>query len=346
MTQHGLSRDGLSSAAVHRDLLFGTALCTSDLSLQPLQRAILKNCNIITAEYEMKWDVIGADPHRPDYSAADRLVDFAADNGLAFHGHTLWWHEAVPTACRESPDRRFKASALRHLEATVARYAGRLKSWDVINEPLEPSQGRGDGLRRSRFLEVLGPDYLATAFRRAADLDPAALLVLNEMGLEYDSREAEMKRRMMLRLLERELGRGTPIGGLGIQSHLTALEQPREHPELQAFLREIGRMGLSVMITELDVSDHLCPRDRKRRDSIVADTYRAYLDLVLAEGSVCAVNTWGLSDGSTWLNGFRPRADGTPQRPLLYDRGLRRKPAWHAVRDALGHARAGPAPGA
>jgi endo-1,4-beta-xylanase len=249
-------------------------------------------------------------------------------------------------ACRESPDGRFKEAALRHLEATVARYAGRLKSWDVINEPLEPSHGRGDGLRRSQFLDVLGPDYLATALRRAADLDPAALLVLNETGLEYAGREAETKRRMMVRLLERELGRGTPIGCLGIQSHLTALEQPREHPQLQAFLREIGRLGLSVMITELDVSDHLCPRDRKRRDAIVADTYRAYLDLVLAEGSVLAVSTWGLSDGSTWLNGFRPRADGAPQRPLLYDRALRRKPAWQVVKDAFGHAPACPAPGA
>ncbi|WP_262268736.1 endo-1,4-beta-xylanase [Microvirga yunnanensis] len=346
MAQHGLSRDGLSSVAVRRDLLFGTALCTSDLSLQPLRRAILKNCNLVTAEYEMKWDVIGADPHRPDYSASDRLVAFAADNGLAVHGHTLWWHEAVPAAWREGSDRRFEEAALRHLETTVARYAGRLHSWDVINEPLDSSQGRGDGLRRSRFLHALGPDYLATAFRRAADLDPAALLVLNEMGLEYAHPEAETKRRMMLRLLERELARGTPIGCLGIQSHLTALEQPREHPQLRAFLREIERMGLAVMITELDVSDHLCPRDRTRRDAIVADTYRAYLDLVLAEGAVRAVSTWGLSDGSTWLNGFRPRADGAPQRPLLHDRAFRRKPAWHAVKDAFGHAPDRPVSGA
>ncbi len=103
-------------------------------------------------------------------------------------------------------------------------------------------------------------------------------------------------------------------------------------------------MGLNVMITEMDVSDHLCPRDQKRRDAIVADTYRAYLDLVLDESRVLAVSTWGLTDGSTWLNSFRPRADGAPQRPLLLDRALRRKPAWHAVRNALLHARhaAGP----
>ena len=94
-------------------------------------------------------------------------------------------------------------------------------------------------------------------------------------------------------------------------------------------------MGLKVMITELDVSDHLCPRDRRRRDAIVAETYRVYLDLVLDEADVLAVSTWGLSDDSTWLNGFRPRPDGALQRPLLFDRAVRRKPAWHGVRDAL-----------
>jgi endo-1,4-beta-xylanase len=335
MAQHGLDEDGLSSVAVRRGLLCGTALCTSDLSLQPLHHAILRDCNLVTAEYEMKWDAIQSRPHISDYSAADKLVAFATDNALAFHGHTLWWHEAVPEVYREDSDADFAEAALQHLDATVTRYAGRLTSWDVINEPLEPAHGREDGLRRSRFFDALGPDYIATAFSRAAALHPTAVLVLNEMGLEYDLPEAETKRHLMLSLLERELGRGTPIACLGIQSHLTALEQPREHPRLRAFLREIGRMGLNVMITEMDVSDHLCPRDQKRRDAIVADTYRAYLDLVLDESSVLAVSTWGFTDGSTWLNSFRPRADGAPQRPLLLDRALRRKPAWHAVRKAL-----------
>jgi endo-1,4-beta-xylanase len=139
----------------------------------------------------------------------------------------------------------------------------------------------------------------------------------------------------MIALLDRELARATPIACVGIQSHLTALEQPREHPELRAYLREIRGMGVSVMITEMDVSDHLCPRDQRQRDQLVADTYRAYLDLVLEENRVLAVTTWGLTDEMTWLNGFRPRADGARQRPLLLDRALRRKPAWHAVRAAL-----------
>jgi len=335
MSQDEPNEHSLSSAAARRNLLCGTALCTSDLSVQPLTRAILRDCNLVTPEYELKWDVIGRHPHEPDYSAADRLIAFAADNGLACHGHALWWHEAIPESRSANQSMDFAEAALRHLERTVARYAGRLRSWDVVNEPLEPAHGRQDGLRVSPFLAAFGRDYIETAFRAAAAHDPGAILVLNEMGLEYAGPEAEGKRRHMIGLLERELARGTPIACLGIQSHLTALEQPRHHPTFRAFLRTVRGMGLSVMITEMDVSDHLCPRDRRQRDRIVADTYRAYLDLVLEESRVLAVGTWGLADASTWLNAFRPRPDGARQRPLLLDRAFRRKPAWHAVRAAF-----------
>jgi endo-1,4-beta-xylanase len=335
MTQDGLKQYALSSAASHKTPLYGTAIATSDLALQPRSRAILRHCNLVAPEYEMKWDAVIRHSHEPDYAASDDLVAFASDNGLAFHGHTLWWHESIPPSHRESCDEAFAEAALQHLRVTTARYAGRLHSWDVVNEVLEPAHGRDDGLRGTRFLDAMGPDYIGVAFREAAALDPKAILVLNEMGLEYAHPEADRKRRAMIALLERELARGTPIACLGIQSHLTAMEQPRHHPELRAFLREIDRMGLSVMITELDVSDHLCPRDRAERDRMVADTYGAYLDLVLEESTVLAVTTWGLSDDRTWLNAFRPRPDGSSQRPLPLDRALRRKPAWHAIKAAL-----------
>ena len=333
--QHGLRKNSLSSAAAQNDVLFGAALCTSDLLSQPLAHAILGNCSIVTPEYEMKWDAVCRDPSYPDYSAVDRLVSFASENNVLVHGHTLWWHESVPAPFHNSSDKHFQEAALTYLRNTVTRYAGQIHSWDVVNEPLELADGRNDGLRRTRFLTAFGADYIETAFRQASLLDPKAILVLNEMGLEYASPAAERKRRQMISLLERELAKGTPIACLGIQSHLTALEQPKDHPELRAFLREIRTMGLSVMITEMDVSDHLCPRDRKQRDAIVAETYRAYLDLVLEEAEVIAVNTWGLSDGRTWLNDIRPRPDGGPQRPLLFDRAVRRKPAWHAVHDVF-----------
>ncbi len=323
--------ESLREAAARGKLLYGTALATPDLSWEQYRGKIVRDCSLITPEYEMKWDAIA----EAGYRACDRLVAFAGGSGLAVHGHALWWHGSVPGPLREAGSRSFAQAALDHLERTVRRYAGRLFSWDVVNEPLEPAHGRGDGLRSSPFLDAFGPGYVGRAFREAAALDPQAVLVLNEMGLEYASPEAERKRRLTIALLERELADGAPIHCLGIQSHLDAADRPREHPELRAFLREIDRLGLAVMITEMDVGDARCPRDVGERDRMVADAYRAHIELVLSEGRVLSVGTWGLSDARSWLHSHRPRADGAPLRPLPLDRALRRKPAWHAIRAAL-----------
>ena len=326
---------GLREAAAQRNLRYGTALATSDLSWEPYCRLVVRDCNLITPEYEMKWDAIAGPSGEPDYRACDELVAFAAGHDLAFHGHALWWHGSVPAFLRGSAGEAFARAALEHLQRTVARYAGRLLSWDVVNEPLHPGEGREDGLRSSPFLDAFGQGYIGRAFREAAAIDPGAVLVLNEMGLEYASPEAERKRRLMLALLERELAGGAPIHCLGIQSHLAAGDQPSDHPELRAFLREVSRLGLSVMITEMDVSDARCSGSRRQRDRMVAETYRAYLELVLAECRVLSVSTWGLCDARSWLHSHQPRRDGSPLRPLPRDRALRRKPAWHAIRAAL-----------
>jgi endo-1,4-beta-xylanase len=335
MAQLDPGEDSLREAAVRNGLLFGTALCASDLSQKDQCDAIVQECNMVTPEFEMKWDVIARAPHAPDYRASDHLAEFASGNGLALHGHTVWWHGAIPEWLGGAPDRQFAEAAIEHLEAVVSRYSGRMYSWDVVNEPLEPSHGCQAGLRQSRFLEALGPGYIGAAYRAAAALDPKAMLVLNEMGLEYASPDADRKRRMMLALLERELAAGAPIACLGLQSHLVALEQPSRNPDLREFLREVRQLGLRVMITEMDVSDIRCPSDPSRRDAIVADTYRAHIELVLEESDVTAVSTWGLTDRKSWLNSYSPRPDHQPMRPLPLDATLARKPAWHAIRAAL-----------
>jgi endo-1,4-beta-xylanase len=323
----------LRELAAREHLLYGAALCASDLDVEQRRRAFLRECSLMSPEYELKWDAVGT---HADYQACDRLMAFAADNRLAVHGHTLWWHGSVPADLNDVSDHDFATAAMRHLEATTRRYAGRMHAWDVVNEPLDEAAGdRPDGLRPTRFLKAFGLGYISEAFRRAAEIDPKAILVLNEMGLEYASPEAERKRRLMLALLERERAGGTPIHCLGIQSHLDAVDQPRRHPELRAFLREIRQMGLSVMITELDVSDRQCPRDRRLRDRLVANTYRSYVELVLEESRTLAVTTWGLDDGRSWLAVEQRRPDGALPRPLPLDRALRRKPAWHALKAAF-----------
>ena len=94
-------------------------------------------------------------------------------------------------------------------------------------------------------------------------------------------------------------------------------------------------MKLQVFVTELDVDDSAMPADIPERDRQVAALYRSYLDNILRQKSLKAVLTWCLSDRDSWLQHFRPRKDGLPQRPLPFDADLNPTPAFFALRDSL-----------
>jgi len=71
----------------------------------------------------------------------------------------------------------------------------------------------------------------------------------------------------------------------------------------------------------------------------VAQVYRDYLTLVLAEPNVPIVLTWGITDANSWLNEMNEpwakRKDGAKLRPLPFDTDLKPAPAFFALRAAL-----------
>ena len=111
----------------------------------------------------------------------------------------------------------------------VGRYRGIVHSWDVVNEPIGPNDGRPDWLREAVFLSV-GPGYLDLAYHIARETDPKARLVVNEYDIELDTPEHETRRMALLDLLQRMQKAGTPVDAVGIQAHLTAVGGPPFSP--------------------------------------------------------------------------------------------------------------------
>ena len=163
------------------------------------------------------------------------------------------------------------------------------------------------------------------------------MLVYNDYGLEYDTPDQEQKRTAVLKFLEDQKSKGTPIHALGIQSHLDHLEKTEKKfsaKKFREFLKNVADLGLKIMLTELDVNDTKLPGDINLRDRYVAAAYEDYLSVVLDEPAVIAVITFGLSDRYTWLTEF-PREDGQPVRPLPLDAQMKRKLAWQAMARAI-----------
>ncbi len=273
----------------------------------------------------------------------DPNVAFAEEHNLPLTGAHFLWYEALPQWFLAIDDRASaRKAALDHIHLMATRYAGRVFSWNVVNEALHPSDGRADGLRRGAMLDRLGPDFFDAAFHTAYEADPHALLTYNDYGFAMDRRDDQAKRTALLRLLEKLKRQQTPISAVGLQSHLR-LDGSRFDAKLyRSFLKDVAAFGYRILITELDVLDTNAPSGIAARDAAVADMYARFLAAALDEPMVTSVVTWGLSDRYTWLTPssskrFR-RADGLPARPLPFDETLAPKPAFWAIANAFKNA--------
>ena len=337
----------LRKLAEQKGLLYGTTVAAAQITGDPpFADLVRQEASLVVAENEMKWQVInrGA-PGDDDFAPADTIATFAAANKLVLRGHNLLWYHRTPEWFFDLPDKAAQRQAVvEHIQQLAGRYRGRIHSWDVVNEPIEPKDGRPDGLRTAVFLETLGPEYLDLAYRTARDADPNARIVVNEYDVELDAPEQEARRIALLHLLEGMRRSGTPVDAVGIQAHLTAAGGPPFSASLmRRFLADIASLGLTIQITELDVTDEKVPADVTVRDNLVADTYRRFLDAALDEPAVKMVVTWGLSDRHSWIvrretYQAKWRIDDAASRPLPFDADLEAKPAFDAIAGAFAHA--------
>jgi endo-1,4-beta-xylanase len=283
----------------------------------------------------MKWQALHPSPDTYTFEQADALVAFAESRRIKIRGHNLCWHLYNPQWLTAVAPGQGTAILREHIERVAGRYTGRMHSWDVVNEAIDPRDGRADGLRESPWLTLAGPDYIELAFHTARAADPTALLCYNDYGIEGENEESRRKRQAMLLLLHRLKTRGVPIDAVGIQCHLTAADPKAFGPGLMDFLREIRSMDLQIFLTELDINDRQLPAGQTTRDAAVADTYARFLDLVLTEPAVTVLLTWGITDKYTWLNGEKARPDHLPERCLPFDAAYRPKPAFAAIRSSI-----------
>jgi endo-1,4-beta-xylanase len=326
----------LRTLAARKGLLYGSCATQNKLTEQQYGDVVARQCDLLVPEVALKMDVLRPTPDTFDFGSANWLYNYAQQHQMQFRGHTLVWSIALPRWFGSYVNsQNAKQMMLNHINIVVAHYAGKMHSWDVINEALLPSDKRSDGLHDSPWLRLIGPDYIELAFRAAAEADPHALLVWNENSIEEDSPTGDTKRMYFLQHLNRLLSRGVPVHAIGVQSHLVGDHTNIAGPHFKHFLDEINDMGLKILITEMDIKDYNLPNDITARDQAVADRYYQYLNVLLSCKAVVAVLTWGMSDKYTWMTKSNPRADEAPVRPLPYDSNMNPKLAWYAIARAF-----------
>lgn len=206
---------------------------------------------------------------------------------------------------------QMQAALTNHFDTIMRRYAGKMDRWDVMTEPF--STFEGTGLEHNDFYNVLGPDYIADAFRIAHAADPHAKLFINESLVE----SYPAKREELYNLVSNLVAQGVPINGVGLEMHET-LAGPAPGV-LTDMVNSYKALGLDVAVTELDVHTYDPVSQAQIYGDIVSEALRA---------GVRDISFWGFTDkhSYTWL----PSA-----KPLMFDENYNPKPAYFAVHDAL-----------
>lgn len=329
--------NSLRAHAEARGVLVGAAVVPKRLTEEPAYgNLVAAQMNLLVAENAMKWAALRPAADKFDFRGADEILTFAGEHGQKVRGHNLCWHESIPSWFEGTVTKdNAQQFLVQHIQTVAGHYAGKLHSWDVVNEAIDTKSGRPDGLRKTPWLDLIGPDYLELAFRTARQADPSALLTYNDYGIELDTAEQREKRAQVLTLVRRMKARGIPIDAVGVQSHLSVTDS---YPGagLQEFVRELRRMDLQVFVTELDINERKLDGSVAERDAAIARLYKKYVGMMLAEPNVKAVLTWGITDRYTWLNAPKyARSDGKPQRDLPFDSDYQPTPAFFAYRDAF-----------
>jgi endo-1,4-beta-xylanase len=230
-----------------------------------------------------------------------------------------------------------------HAAKLMGRYAGRIDSWDVLNEFIEVP---APGYRVTDLTRVLGADYPERLFKIAAAIDPKAKLTYNDFAVESPDRL-----KAILAFVRSLRDKGCRIDVVGSQSHLELGDKAAGN--LDHMIKQFSAEGFRCALTELDVdviprSLHWNPKTRAEAnqqnpykdgcpDEILekqAAVYREVMDAVRSNREhVDRVTVWGISDRHSWLNNW-PWV--RVNHGLLFDRDAKPKPAFHAVAEVLG----------
>ena len=187
------AQETIRQAGDAASVLAGCAVAVGRLGSDPAYAALVKaQAGIVVAESDMKFGPLRPTPTTFNFTRADELLAFAVDNGMKLRGHNFVWHRQLPDWFGGYVTQANAAEVLvNHIEQVGGRYAGKIHSWDVVNEAIQVSDGLPGGFRNSPWQKVLGgdgpvPAYIELAYKTARRVDSRALLVYNDYGIEAE----------------------------------------------------------------------------------------------------------------------------------------------------------------
>lgn len=300
---------------------------------------IKRHFNSITAENDMKMEMLQPIEGKFNWATSDSILNFAIKNNIKVRGHNLCWHEQAPAWFFVGKDGKEVSKTVllqrlkTHIDTVVGRYKGKIYAWDVVNEAIDDDSTKY--LRNSKWYQICGEDFIIKAFEYAHAADPNAKLYYND----YNTERPE-KRERIYKLLKSLKDKGVPIDGVGLQAHWS-IEEPTEK-ELVTAIERYSSLGLNIQFTELDISIYPWEKNKRAKRPGESDAYTSELEARQIEkykmvfdvfrrykNVITNITFWNISDRRTWLDSYP--VEGRKNYPLLFDTQLKPKKAYWEV---------------
>jgi endo-1,4-beta-xylanase len=318
----------------------GAAVDTTDLS-GPHAQLLMKHFDSMTPGNDLKWSSVEPSLGSYNYTNGDALVGEAVCADMKVRGQNLVWStgEQTPSYAfgdgTNSPANQATVTAniQEHIQSEVQHYGTQVYAWDVVNEPLDPTQP--DCLEHGPFYQVLGASYIDVAFKAAKQYAPSGTkLFVNEYSTTDPARLA-----CLVKVVRELRERGVPVDAVGHEMH-----NQINYPSVESMVDAVETVhrhfpNIEQQITELDMSvynagDTTSNYGNSIPPSVLAEQgwlYKKYFDAFRRlRGKISAVTFWGMADDDTWLDSFPVnRTD----YPLPFDMQLQAKPAYWGIID-------------
>jgi endo-1,4-beta-xylanase len=329
----------LRALAAKVGLRIGTAIIPQDINTPSYAAIAASQFSVVTPGNEMKWGVVEPTRGTFDWSGADNLVAFAHAHDQLIRGHTLLWHNQLPTwltsgvAAGTISDAQLKELLRQHIRTEVSRYRGEIWQWDVANEFFTDSSP--SGINPNDFwVSHLGPGIIGDAFRWAHAADPHALLCYNDYNIAGED-GTNAKSDAVYGWLKQQLAAGVPIDCVGDQGHLDT-QFGFSGAQMTQDLARYASLGLKVAITEADVRTFVTNATTQAPTDSLAQfaqpqEFSLMLRACLAVPQCISFTVWGFTDADSWVPGFFT-GEGYA---TIYDVNQQPKPAYYELQSDL-----------
>ena len=318
---------------VYKDyFMIGVAVNQRNVTNPEQQALIKREFNSMTAENDMKPEPTEPREGEFNWENADRIANFARQNGIKLRGHCLMWHSQIGRwMLGDNPTKEvFYERMRKHIHAVVSRYKDVIYCWDVVNEAIEDNANATDPYRQSAMYRLCGDEFIEKAFQYAREADPNALLFYND----YSTVDPH-KRDRIYNMVKKMKDKGIPIDGIGMQGHYNIYFPSEEL--LDEAITKFKTLVKHIHITEFDIRVNeemggglqFSREGANVTDSVkqhLADQYaRCFRVFRKHKDVIDCVTFWNLGDRDSWL--------GAANYPLPFDTEYKPKLAYEYIKD-------------